>query len=758
MSACDDGDYNNLDCDPNVYESECLSNNSYMYCRDGILTVVECGTQSVCQSKKKAHQDGTEEIVVSCEPLDQKPKAECTTNADCKDASKPVCSAQGVCVAAEQKPECTTNDDCKDASKPVCSEQGVCVANETPTDTVDPCKDVTCTEGTCDRGVCVTDAMKNANENDECDSNFGEFCDGSTMVFCGDDSKVHKTSCASDGGCAIVLDSDGTKTAWCNGPSDKCTEEEQNIGFCKELDEDESVQSYYLCMKNTEGSFTAVNTMLMGNYEECDDGCNAAKTSCSYESCTQEGESTTYCDVDEYYGERVVTQKTCVKQIDGGLGYSKSQIQTCASNCKSGECVPWFEGEGKPCKASEYADSCKGDDNNVVAYCEGGVVKALNCEEYKCLVDIAGTYANCYDKDNTCEELNAKESICSTQAGYGSYTKHYVCTELSDGSKRFMDDLSKGPYGTEECDLTCAAADSNGDSSACAALTDEAGTACSDDAKAYCGTGKSCALIDFQNKKHVVCYADTDVCETEGESTSVCDKEEGAETSTVCTRAIDGTTLINVQFEQNCALGCGDDNKCVSPIGENNKCNEAAVAYCARVDGVQCAIMDGKMKCYVAEGKQVEKCTTLNAETQECREGSDGYYLATLKCTAADDGETLINVVDETKNQLCDVVCDPDLKACIENEVVDGQCTKLEDAKCRYDNEGCALIDGVENCYNGMCTEEGAVKESQCVDFFGLAYFTSSVKCFKTDDNRLVWSSALDVCADGCNDEGTACK
>ena len=130
MSACDEGDYNNLDCDPNVYESECLSNNSYMYCRDGILTVVECGTQSVCQSKKKAHQDGTEEIVVSCEPLDQKPKAECTTNADCKDASKPVCSAQGVCVAAEQKPECTTNDDCKDASKPVCSAQGVCVAAE----------------------------------------------------------------------------------------------------------------------------------------------------------------------------------------------------------------------------------------------------------------------------------------------------------------------------------------------------------------------------------------------------------------------------------------------------------------------------------------------------------------------------------------------------------------------------------------------------------------------------------------------------
>lgn len=184
MSACDDGEYNNLDCDPNVYESECLSNNSYMYCRDGILTVVECGTKSVCQSKKKTHQDGTEEIVVSCEPLNQKPQVECTTNADCKDATKPVCSAQGVCVAAEQKPECTTNDDCKDASKPVCSAQGVCVADETPTDTVDPCKDVTCTEGTCDRGVCVTDAMKNVKEGDECDGSFVDFCLGDSMVFC----------------------------------------------------------------------------------------------------------------------------------------------------------------------------------------------------------------------------------------------------------------------------------------------------------------------------------------------------------------------------------------------------------------------------------------------------------------------------------------------------------------------------------------------------------------------------------------------
>ena len=189
MSACDEGDYNNLDCDPNVYESECLSNNSYMYCRDGILTVVECGTQSVCQSKKKAHQDGTEEIVVSCEPLDQKPKAECTTNADCKDASKPVCSAQGVCVA-----------------------------DETPTDPVDPCKDVTCTEGTCDRGVCVTDAMKNVKEGEECDGSFVDFCLGDSMVFCSQDG-VAIESCAEDGGCSMVKETIGGEehlVSWCN--------------------------------------------------------------------------------------------------------------------------------------------------------------------------------------------------------------------------------------------------------------------------------------------------------------------------------------------------------------------------------------------------------------------------------------------------------------------------------------------------------------------------------------------------------------
>ena len=721
MSACDEGDYNNLDCDPNVYESECLSNNSYMYCRDGILTVVECGTQSVCQSKKKAHQDGTEEIVVSCEPLDQKPKAECTTNADCKDASKPVCSAQGVCVA-----------------------------DETPTDPVDPCKGVTCTEGTCDRGVCVTDAMKNVKEGEECDGSFVDFCLGDSMVFCSQDG-VAIESCAEDGGCSMVKETIGGEehlVSWCNGPSDKCTEDGQKIGYCVDYSSELSYESHYLCVKNTEGKYTATDRSLYSELEICSAQCNAAKTDCAYETCTSTEEATTtVCDFDDE-GNRVVASKSCVKKNDGGLGYAYEAIQTCGSNCKAGACVPWFEDEGKPCKGSEYVDSCKGDDNNVVAYCYSGVVAAENCEEDKCLTSKDGKAANCYGDDSLCKTAGEKKSVC-TEAWYGTWTSNLVCAEMSDGSKHWIADAEKEDV---KCDLGC-----NADETGCGVVTDEAGTGCSDDAKAYCGKGKSCAIVANGDEKNVVCYTNADVCETAGTSTSACDIDEKVETTTTCTLAADGTTLVNLKSQKSCVLGCDttDTTKCAPVAKEDGSCNDAAVALCNQYDA-ECAVVDGNLKCYT----DTAACTNIGDTKKLCDDSLSfiGVYgVSTYKCTLADDQTTKIYVEDAAAYEECDVICDPEQNACIENEVVEGKCSKLEEATCKYQYEGCALVGGKAMCHDGACQTEGAISNQVC-DTYEVGVYATLNKCVKADDGTFVLDYSEEECEDGCNDEGTACK
>lgn len=748
MSACDDGEYNNLDCDPNVYESECLSNNSYMYCRDGILTVVECGTQSVCQSKKKTHQDGTNEIVVSCAAIDQKP--ECTTNADCKDATKPVCSAQGVCVAAEQKPECTTSADCKDATKPVCSAQGVCVADETPTDTVDPCKDVTCTEGTCDRGVCVTDAMKNVKVGDECDGSFVDFCLGDSMVFCSQDG-VAIESCAEDGGCALVKETIGGEehlVSWCNGPSDKCTEDGQKIGYCADYSSELSYESHYLCVKNTEGKYTATDRSLYSELEICSAQCNAAKTDCAYEVCTSTEEATTtVCDFDDE-GNRVVASKSCVKKNDGGLGYAYEAIQTCGSNCKAGACVPWFEGEGKPCKSSEYVDSCKGDDNNVVAYCYSGVITAENCEEDKCLTSKDGKAANCYGDDSLCETAGAKKSVCA-EAWYGTWTSNLVCAEMSDGTKHWIADAEKGEV---KCDLGC-----NGDKTGCGVMTDETGKACSANARAYCGKDK-CAIVADGDKKNVVCYAETDVCTTAGASSSVCDKDKKVETTTTCTLAADGTTLIKLKSQKSCVLGCDttDTTKCAPVAKGDGSCNDAAVALC-QSDGAKCAVVAGSLKCY----NDAAACETIGDTMKLCDDSLSfigAYGVSTYKCTLADDQTTKIYVEDAAAYEDCDVICDPEQNACIENEAVEGKCSTLEEATCKYNQYvGCALVGGKAMCHDGACDTEGAISNQKC-DTYDSGVYATLNKCVKADDGTFVFEYYEEKCADGCNEEGTACK
>ena len=127
---CGDAPVSGEDCQAD----RCDADGKILKCVDGHLAdAAACPDEGTCVNNK-------------CEA-----KPECTTNADCTDATKPVCD-QGTCVA-EQAPECTTNADCTDSTKPVC-DQGTCVAEQAPECTTN----ADCTNAgkpVCSNGTCV---------------------------------------------------------------------------------------------------------------------------------------------------------------------------------------------------------------------------------------------------------------------------------------------------------------------------------------------------------------------------------------------------------------------------------------------------------------------------------------------------------------------------------------------------------------------------------------------------------------------------
>lgn len=46
--ACDDGKYNDLDCDPATFYNECLDETAFAWCNNGKMEVTSCGSDSSC--------------------------------------------------------------------------------------------------------------------------------------------------------------------------------------------------------------------------------------------------------------------------------------------------------------------------------------------------------------------------------------------------------------------------------------------------------------------------------------------------------------------------------------------------------------------------------------------------------------------------------------------------------------------------------------------------------------------------------------
>ena len=445
--------------------------------------------------------------------------------------------------------------------------------------------------------MCVTEEMKNVKGGDPCDDTFYEFCRGDEAVYCSTDNKVRTMDCAFNGGCTIAIEeSEGgaLASAWCRGDAERCTQPEQRISYCVSLGV-YAYESALRCLKNTEGTFTAIDLRATGYFSTCEIDCNPGMTHCGYGTCTDETEVALECGLSDSGGKTVV-QRKCKQQADGGLRYEYDTIQTCLGDCVDGKCTAMFEGEGKPCKSSEFVKHCATD--KVVATCQRGYGRAVACEAEKCFESKDGSFVGCVDDTSVCDHLGSKKSVC-LNSWYGGAKTEHVCIEMKDGSKRWV----PVEESTVKCVLGCTDGDANG-SSECVPVADNSGRNCTAEALQYCKNkgSESCALIKDGGVNSIFCYSSGDVCKTPEVETYSC--KDGIETKSICTLAEDGATKVNVATTKECVLGCGY-SRCTSVSIWNGRCSTEALKYCenrygSKYNDIACAVM-GKNWCVIPE-------------------------------------------------------------------------------------------------------------------------------------------------------------
>ena len=370
------------------------------------------------------------------------------------------------CDNSTPAPECKTNNDCKDPTKPVC-DNGKCIESSTVVGVA--CQGVTCAKGTCDRGVCVTDEMKSAKKGDPCDGKtFGEFCNGDSMVYCGVDNngntQVSIIDCSDDGGCSIIKENDNGQvvfSSWCNGPSDKCTKQEQIIPYCSVISGNKSISSAYLCMKNTEDKFTAVNALSFNIYKECDTTCNADNTACEGETPKPECTENKDCPAAKPVCEngKCVENTTVVDVACQGV--------TCAKGtCDRGVCVTdemKAAKKGDPCDGKTFGDFCNGDS---MVYCStANKVVVTDCSNdggCSIIKGSDGKYSSwCNGPSNQCKNDDQNIPYCGLNANGYLIESSYICIKNTEG-KFTAQDQSLYQGGSTLCATKC-----NADNTAC---------------------------------------------------------------------------------------------------------------------------------------------------------------------------------------------------------------------------------------------------------------------------------------------------
>jgi hypothetical protein len=637
--------------------------------------------------------------------------------------------------------------------------------------------DADCDNAVCSHGVCISEDMLALKAGDPCDvDTFAEFCNGSSLVYCGEDDNgsgaVIMDDCAQYGGCAIVdmkdlYGSDGSiLQAWCNNDASQCTEAGQKIHYCTTYTQGEppfDYASYTLCAKNTDGGFTAFDGALqLGIYGVCKSGenldsCNTEKTECSNPE-PFECEYATKC-------EDANTLSTCQDYSSWGLGIL-------ANTYACSEAVP-----GSTCATVNDTDFCF-----VPCDKEGEVKKS-------CKIDT--NYGSEFVSISTCTKGNdgklywVEESI---DCDHACDATKFECTKVVDNEGDSCDPETFQSSCVNNARISCSESWTTGEDVVTAS---------------ECYEGTTCVVTE----KGPSCMTP---CENVGEKTSECynalfyygyskyecqafeagnfyaETESGAcdegcnETMTECAAA-DPTKPADLgeSCDPNTFADRCDGNWMVS-------CYQGTNGYV--VDGINCGNYDGLHCAIVSLGEEsaascfgeADKCQNVNEPSKQCQTVNDVQYSYDYMCLSASDGNNYNTAINRTAcSSTCDEstgicnkliedegkACDPYemqdecrgdiLVYCYQNAITSLNCGAYEGVSCQLSHQIYSGDDVYGDCVEKCDAESPATNVCQYSSNFG-QYVVYRVACENINGQLYQFNAAIKGCS-SCNAEGTDC-
>ena len=555
---------------------------------------------------------------------------------------------------------------------------------------IDPCYTVVCDEGTCEKGVCVTDAMKALKNGDACDEDTIDFCDGDVAVYC-TEAGIIRNDCTGNGGCALINASEALSepyfAPYCRGTAGFCKEAGDKISYCATKSAG-TIESYYYCTEAVDGSIIPVDMADIGIYSKCTGGCNADNTQCKtpeklwcdydekcsnsntvmtcddysiyrdeldieentktcgsgevcavvngstncYKTCTEESFTKT-CKKGSAPNFGILTTSGCVKGDDGNL-YSINKSTNCYAGCNDtlDDCVKLSDKQETPCEGIGVT-SCDPEHNDVWLRCTLGRWGATHCASGTVCGDLgpANGGAQCYTPCDT-KDVGKATSICTRDIDpyYGAFARQVdsKCTKIGD--------LYVERHNEIECEYSLCTSDGTQCSpngyALCPADTElMSGETCG----SYCSKQSATAQAIVNAEGHAFC---SEPCDTEGESERVFCVNNRKHTQTIACRAIEGGkyALIKSDSFEQCLDACetGSNPTECNAQGTFTEGYMACDSYC-RVGSSSCADVckarNADNLCAMTPAHTVEcglACNSGDADIYVCASGSLGKKIA----------------------------------------------------------------------------------------------------------------------------------
>ena len=642
ITACSEGEYNDLSCDSSTYVPECLDRAHLMQCQNDTLVVITCSSLNYCGKSQSGEGDACLPIYPNYDPsatpsnpVPSNPDHLCTPNdVRCSGDYIQTCNgyawvnADTPCEHGCQNGICRTDDVTPPPDKPV-SNVAECTV------------DADCKKNfACNAGQCIPKDMLNAKVGDPCEDAWFE---DEIYEICTEDGTIRY--CGLDENWDVLIVEEHCDTG--------CTKVFTESGLVYEMD-----------------AYSAI---------------------CKSDDCKSENEEITYCTNDPMMGA-TLGQERCLPTTSGDLGpiniTDDYNAISCMNNCNADgtDCDDYGPTTGS---CTEFEGKC--DENNVYWYCLDfgiGIAEGvMECSKNNAICDaVQGEYGEEYGCWEPCSEPGEIKQRCENDPNWGDHTLWTgVCTDFGNGKLYYS-------YTYEDCANLC-------DDATLSCVVLQPGDACDEASFTTECNGNSTTTCD--NKEVVLdenCsdYGEDVICSTidaegvcrekcteAGETQTECefDPEFGdAEIYTYqCIPDDSGELVWAIVAADICSSHqCADDASCAKlvenegepcPAGMQESCSGDVVVYCEEdvVTAINCKDYDAKCGIATIDGapvsdcyEEAQKCDTLGEKTQQCIDSWFFSYEISYECMDLDIGRYFAAV----EAYYCDNQCNAEATAC----------------------------------------------------------------------------------------------